>query len=301
MNQISKAGPIDIGLMLLTALIWASAFVSIKFVLVDLQPFWAAAGRVTVGFFALLPFVVIRKEHFDLTFHKLLNGALVSLLNISIPFLLLFWGLQYVDSGVSSLLMGTTPFMAMIMGHFFTTDEKINRYKLVAVGLAMSGIFMIVGPSATQNFGDSPLIAQLAIIGAAFCYVTGNLFIRKVDMTPVAFTTLTLGLGAVILIVLALAVEGVPTALPRTTALLALLWLGIFPTGLAHVMRFYLVRKVGISTFSIAMNTIPVFGILFGATLLNETIEITTIYALCLVISGLVVARLGALSREKTA
>jgi len=75
--------------------------------------------------------------------------------------------------------------------------------------------------------------------------------------------------------------------------MLALLWLGLFPTGLAYILRFYLVRKVGVSTFAIGMNTIPVFGIIFGAILLDEAVEVKTIIALGLVISGLFIARFG--------
>ncbi len=112
-------------------------------------------------------------------------------------------------------------------------------------------------------------------------------------MKPIPFTTLALGLGATCLIAIAIIVEGIPSQLPGMKASLALLWLGCFPTGLAYVLRFYLVRRVGVSTFAIGMNAIPVFGIIFGAILLNEAVEMTTIIALCLVISGLFVARLG--------
>lgn len=293
MKQISRAERGDILLLMLTALIWASAFSSIKFALEDLGPITSAACRVVIGFFALIPFAVFGKSEFNLTFKNLKMCVFVSLLITVVPFILLFWGLQFVDSGISALLMGTTPFMAMIMGHFFTSDETINRYKLMAVGLAMSGIFLIVGPEALQNLGSSSFLAQLAIIGAAFCYVSGGLFIRKIDMQPIPFTTVALGSGAFFLTSIALMVEGVPAEMPGKTASIALLWLGLFPTGLAYVLRFHLVRKVGISTFSLAMNTIPIFGIIFGAVLLNETVEVITIFSLCLVISGLIVARLG--------
>ena len=119
-------------------------------------------------------------------------------------------------------------------------------------------------------------------------------------MKPIPFTTITLGMGAFMLILLALCFEGLPDKLPGVKASVALLWLGLFPTGLAYVLRFYLVRRVGGSTFAIAMNTIPVFGIILGAILLNEKIKLTTIIALCLVISGLFVARLGAPKLETT-
>lgn len=293
MTQITRAGRLDFALLILTALIWASAFAAIKFALVDLGPIWTAASRVGIGFLALLPFAFFGKAGFFITRYSLGFTFIIAMLITVIPFIMISWGLQYIESGITALLMGTTPFMAMILGHFFTTDESINRYKLLAVAIGMTGILLIVGPDAVRNLGSTSFVAQLAIIGAGFCYVSGGILIRRIDMKPIPFTTLALGIGAVCLVLLALVFEGVPEKLPGLNASLALLWLGLFPTGLAYVLRFYLVRKVGVSTFAIGMNTIPVFGIIFGAILLNESVEFTTIIALCLVVSGLFVARLG--------
>lgn len=300
MVQISRAGRLDISLLIFTALIWASAFAAIKFALEDLGPVWTAASRVSIGFLALIPFAIFQKSAFKITKSNLGTIFVVSLLVTVIPFIMISWGLQFIDSGITALLMGTTPFMAMLLGHFFTNDESINRYKLLAVAVGMAGILLIVGPDAVKNLGSTSFVAQLAIIGAGFCYVSGGILIRRVDMKPIPFTTLALGIGAVCLIILALWFEGVPAKIPGTHALMALVWLGLFPTGLAYILRFYLVRKVGVSTFAIGMNTIPVFGIVFGAILLNEAVEIKTIIALCLVISGLFIARLGAPKLEKT-
>lgn len=293
MTEISRAGRVDISLLILTALMWASAFAAIKFALVDLGPIWTAASRVSVGFLALLPFAIFGKSSLKISKNTIGITLLISMLITVIPFILVSWELQFLDSGVTALLLGTTPFMAMILGHFFTRDEAINRYKLLAVIIGMTGILLIVGPDAVGNLGSTSFIAQLAIIAAGFCYVSGGILIRRVDMKPIPFTTLALGLGAICLIIIAIVIEGIPSQLPGMRASLALLWLGCFPTGLAYVLRFYLVRRVGVSTFAIGMNAIPVFGIIFGAILLNEAVEMTTVIALCLVISGLFVARLG--------
>lgn len=293
MKQITRAGGYDIGLLILTALIWASAFAAIKFALEDMGPVWTAASRVSIGFLALLPFAFFMKSSFRISRQELGMTVIIALLITVIPFVLISWGLQYIASGITALLMGTTPFMAMILGHFFTQDESINRYKLMAVAVGMTGIMLIVGPDAINNLGSTSFVAQLAIIGAGFCYVSGGILIRKVDMKPIPFTTIALGIGAFALLVLAIALEDIPQQFPGSKATLALLWLGVFPTGLAYIMRFYLVRKVGVSTFAIGMNSIPVFGIIFGAILLNETVEIKTMIALGLVVSGLFIARLG--------
>lgn len=300
MTQIKRAGRVDIALLILTALIWASAFAAIKFALEDLGPLWTAASRVAIGFLALIPFAMLEKSKLRISRQELLITIVIALLITVIPFILISWGLQFIDSGISALLLGTTPFAAMILGHFFTRDEPINRYKLMAVCVGMTGILTIVGPDAVRNLGSTSFLAQMAIMGAGVCYVSGGIMIRNVDMKPIPFTTLALGIGAFFLILLAILFEGIPTQIPGARASLALLWLGLFPTGLAYVLRFYLVRRVGVSTFAIGMNTIPVFGIIFGAILLNETIELKTIIALCLVISGLFIARLGMPKAEKS-
>ena len=300
MTSISRAGRTDVALLILTALIWASAFSAIKFALDDLGPIWTAAFRVLIGFIALIPFAVFGKAKVVITKDAISLTLIIAVLITVIPFMMVSWGLQYIDSGITALLMGTTPFTAMILGHFFTKDEAINRYKFLAVLIGLVGILLIVGPDALKSIGSTSFLAQITIIGAGVCYVSGGVLIRKVDMKPIPFTTITLGMGAFMLILLALCFEGLPDKLPGVKASFALLWLGLFPTGLAYVLRFYLVRRVGVSTFAIAMNTIPVFGIILGAILLNEKVELTTIIALCLVISGLFVARLGAPKLETT-
>jgi len=293
MTQIKRAGRVDIALLILTALIWASAFAAIKFALEDLGPVWTAASRVGIGFLALIPFALLEKSSLRVSRQGFLVAVIIALLITVIPFILISWGLQFIDSGISALLLGTTPFAAMILGHFFTKDEPINRYKLLAVCVGLAGILIIVGPEAVRNLGSTSFLAQMAIMVAGVCYVSGGIMIRNVDMKPIPFTTLALGIGALCLVILAVMFEGIPNQMPGLKASMALLWLGLFPTGLAYVLRFYLVRKVGVSTFAIGMNTIPVFGIIFGAILLNEAVEIKTIIALGLVISGLFIARLG--------
>jgi len=298
MNQITRAGPVDIALLILTALIWASAFSAIKMALVDLGPVWTAASRVAIGFLALLPFAVFSRDSLKMTWSETGITIIISLLITVVPFIMISWGLQFIPSGITALLLGTTPFMAMVLGHFFTKDEAINRYKLLAVAIGMTGILLVVGPNAVVSLGSTSLLAQLAIIGAGFCYVSGGILIHRVTMKSIPFTTIALGIGAACLVGLALWSEGIPQALPGTRACLALLWLGLFPTGLAYILRFHLVRKVGVSTFAIGMNTIPVFGIVFGAILLDEVIELKTLVALGLVLSGLFIARLGTSKRE---
>ena len=293
MNRIARPGPLDFLLLALVSIIWGSAFVAMKVAVLDVGAMWTATMRVVVGFAALLPFFFLMQRQFPANNKTWFLIALIASLNMVVPFIMISWAMKHIEAGVGSLLLGTTPFMAMVLTHFFTDDEKINRMKLIAVFLAVSGIAVLVGQDAVYGLKSSAVLAQLAIIAAGGCYVTAGLFMRSVDMKPVAFTTLALGVGSAMLVLVSTISVGLPQEMPTMPTVWALLWLGLFPTGLAYVMRFYLVKRVGVSTFALAMNTVPIFGIILGALLLGEIVEWTTLAALGLVICGLMVARMG--------
>ena len=292
MQQIARPGTIELSGLLAVALIWGSAFPAIKVAVVDFGTFWTAAIRVFVGFLALMPFIAIRRHELSALTGNWTTMVLIALLNMVIPFILISWSMNHIPAGIGSLLLGTTPFIAMVMGHFLTQDERITGMKLVSVAFALAGIVVLVGPDVFGGVGATSALAQLAIVLAGICYVSAGFIMRRIDIPPVAFTGAALGLGSMMLIGISLVISELPETTPSLNALTAILWLGMFPTGLAYVLRYILVKRVGVSTFAVAMNTVPIFGIILAALLLGEVIELRMIIALAMVLSGLAIARL---------
>ena len=291
-NSISKPGAIDIALMGLTALIWASAFSAIKVVVPESGPLWLAAWRVVIGFVAMLPYVIWRGFLLPQSAKLWALIVITSLFYVVLPFFLISWSEQTIDSGVVALLMGCGPFLALFGSHIFTKDDRISPPKIMAVLLGFSGVMVIVGYDALQGLGGVQSMAQLAALAAACCYAISGLLVRHVDFPPIRFGFLVLGSGAVILVIAASIVDGAPRLNLSLTASLALLYLGIFPTGLGQILRFVLIKKVGYSAFSLSLNLIPVFGVMLGALLLGEVITIRIFLALALILAGLFVSRM---------
>ena len=289
MSRISKPQASDLSLLLLNAMIWGSALTAMKLVVDDLGAFWTAAFRVGIGFMVAVPFF-IWKPQWPRSASVWAAIALVALLNMVVPFILISWAMFHIGAGIGSLLLGTTPFIAMVMGHFLTQDERITPFKVVAVILAISGV-AVLARADLHGIGATALLAQLAVILSGVCYVSAGFAMRRMDLEPIAFTTLAMGIGTVMLFVVSLIWVGIPTQFPEGFDLLALLWLGAFPTGFSYMMRYFLVRRVGVSTFALAMNLVPVFGIMIAAYVLGETIESTTLLALALVLTGLAITR----------
>jgi drug/metabolite transporter (DMT)-like permease len=293
LQTIKHATVSDLALIALAALIWASAFTAIKIAVPETGPYWLAAIRVTIGFLVLLPYALYRGFLLPSGSTMWLLVIGMSVLNVVFPFLLISWAELSIDAGITSLLMGTGPFFALLGSHLFTKDDRLTPHRLLGVLLGFSGILVIVGFDAIAGLGSANLLAQFACFLGTLCYVTAGLLIRRIDLPPARLACLALGISSIVLIALALTQNGPPSLDLTTNAAISLLYLGLLPTGFAYLLRFHLIRKIGYSTFSMGLNLIPIFGVFLGLLLLGEPLTLHIVLALSLVVCGLFVARMG--------
>lgn len=289
---IRQATPFDIALLMAIAIIWASAFVAIKIAVPETGPLWLAAIRVSIGALILLPYVLWRGLSLPASQTQWGLMVIMSMLNVVIPFFLISWAQLTISAGVASLLMGTGPFLALVGSHIFTDDDKITGPKMIGVLLGFAGVVVLVGGDALSQLGAQHTVAQLAALGGSMCYVVAGLIIRRLEVDAASLAVLALATGSAVLLPAALIFDGVPTAFPSYTAIGALLFLGVVPTGIAYILRFYLIRTVGYATFALSVNMIPVFGVFLGFLILGEALKPQVMIALALVVSGLLVARM---------
>lgn len=291
--SISRPTAVDFFLMGLTAIIWGSAFVAIKVAVPETGPIWLAAWRVSIGFLVLLPYAIWRGFVWPASRWVWTLIAITGLFNAVLPFFLISWAQQTIDAGVAALLMGTGPLLALLGSHLTTNDDRMSVQKVFAVALGFAGVATIIGGDALKDFGGETIIAQVAVLGAALCYTISGLLIRKIDVPPIRLGCLVLGVASLALIALGLVFAGPPTLAISGTAIFAVIYLGIVPTGLGQILRFSLIKKVGYSVFALALNLVPVFGIALGALLLGEVITLRLFIALMLVLAGLLVSQMG--------
>ncbi|MEN0041858.1 MAG: DMT family transporter [Pseudomonadota bacterium] len=290
-TKLSRGEPIDFLMMAVTATVWASAFIAIKIAVVDAGPMWVATWRVVIGFAVLLPYALWRGFLWPANRTIWLLIFVTAAFNVVFPFLLISWAETTIDAGLTSLLMGVGPFFALIATHLTTDDEKINWRKSLGCLLGFAGVLTVVGADALGGLGSAGVLAQLAVVGAAFCYTISGILIRKIDLPPVRLVTLIFMAGTIMLAPLAFATVGPPPTNLSSGAFWALIYLGVMPTALAQLLRVTIVKRVGYALFALALNIIPVIGVVMGALILGEVIGPATLIALVLVLAGLAVAR----------
>lgn len=283
----------DYALLLALVLIWASAFLAIKVAVPETGPVWLATIRVLIGFAVLLPFALLRGWQWPDGARQWRFLLAIAFLNVALPFFLISWAELTITAGIASLLMGVGPLFALIASHLFTDDDKFTPLKLLAVMVGFSGILLVVGGDALRGLGGN-LLPQLAALGGSACYVASGILIRKLgNFPPVRLSCLVLMMSSALLLVPALLFVDMPdfSSISGKTWLL-LLYLGLFPTGIAYVLRYRLIQAIGMSAFSLGLNLIPVAGVFMGAVLLGETVSTSILIALGLVVLALFLARL---------
>lgn len=293
MPAIRRATLGDLLLLILTMAVWGMAFVAMKIAVPETGPYWLAAARTGFGLLAVLPFLLWSRLQWPKGLRQWGLLLVLVLFNTTIPIVLISWAELSLHAGVAALLMGTGPFLALFIGHFATADERFSMIRLVAVSMGFTGIVLVIGVESFRDLSFGQLAAEGALMLAALMYVIAGFTIRRVDLPPVSLAAWSLGIGTGFLIPVSLLLSGpVPDDISRE-ALAWLIFAGVFGTGFGFVMRYYLIGKIGYSMFSVGVNLIPVFGVIFGALILGETIAMRIAIALLLIVAGLFVARHG--------
>lgn len=259
-----------------------------------------AFSRVSIGFIFLYSFLILqplfkKNTKWPTGKNNWLRLCAIAILYTAVPFSLISWGQQFVSASLTSIIMGSSPLIGYIIAHFATQDEKLNNLKIIAVLLGTFGIYLATDLSASADTKNS-LWGIVAIVAALVCYSTSGLITRRLtNGSTENISAAVLGLGTLFLIP-ALYISG---QFPQdfstidNQAIGAVIYLGIFPTGLAYLIRFYLILKIGFTAFLTSIFFIPIFGVFLSAFLLDEALTLNIFIALGFIVAALVISRLG--------
>lgn len=266
---------------------WGSSYLFIKLAVDDFGTFTLVALRLAVG--AALLWITIRLAGQALPREPRIYGHLVvmAVVNIVIPFVLITWAEQSVDSSIAAILTSAVPLFVIVIAPLFLHDEPIRVNGLA--GLAIGFIGVIVLTSNELSLTDSDLTGEIALLGAALSYAVGAVYSRRnmrgvPPMIPAVFqVTFALLISGAI----ALVIERPWDARPDLEAVFAILWLGILGSGLAYLAVFRLFASWGATRTTLVAYLIPVWGIILGFLVLAEPIDGRLLVGTALVISGM--------------
>ena len=281
---------LDYILLVLLALIWASAFFNIKIATYSFGPVTIAFLRV---FFGAIPVLLlcyykdIKIEAFSKDWYWF---ALIGFINLVAPFFLIAYGIKSVQSNLAAILMSTTPLSSTVLGHFYTKNEKFNFIKTFGILIGFSGILYLFSDNLLID--ENNFVSALLILLGSTCYVIGGVLTLKISKKKNENVTGSILIWAtIILIPLVSFIEQPWNITPRLDSTISVIYLGLVSTGLAWLLRFRVLVNNGLIFQSQVSYLIPIFGTILSYIFLKELITTKVLISLIAVSVGIYFVR----------
>ncbi len=280
----------DFAELLLLGAIWGASFMLMKEAVPGFGVFALVEFRAIGATLCLLPLVFFKQQQSDLVKHwkKLL---IVGLLNTAIPFSLFNYAMYYLDAGLAAILNATAPMFGVVVAWLYL-KEKISYSGVIGILLGFVGVIIIsVDPaSSSKTSWLQSLLPILAALGAAICYAIAASYLKRHLSDAKPFAVAAGSQIASIVLLFPLAITHLPAEMPSVNAWFSAIVLAVFCTGLAYVMYFDLIDKIGPSKAITVGYLLPFFGIMWGVTVLGETLTLKQVIGSGCVIAGVLLA-----------
>ena len=271
-------------------LIWGSSFLWIKIAVQEMGPNTLVAYRVLFGLLFGIVVVLFQRAKWPSTFKEWLPLLVLGLTNIAIPFFLISWGEQVIDSGVASILDATVPLFTILVAHFLLHDDKMTVPKVLGLLMGFAGVVVLMSKDIGASSGS--LLGQAAVIIASVFYAASSIIARKyTEDTPAIFRSVGPLVSATAVMWLATFVVESPVKVPTLPLIwVALLWLGILGSGFAFILLYYLIHEIGPTRATMVTYLFPLSGVTLGVLFLHEQLTWQVLTGAVLIILSLVVA-----------
>ena len=278
------------------SLAWGSSFFWIKIAVTEIGPFLLVALRLLFGILGLGVVVLLRRPTWPKDRRAYWALLILGLTNTALPFVLISWAEQYIDSAVAAILNSSMPLFTMLIAHFILSDDKITRQRVFALLIGFLGVVVLTIRDLSGDLRLN-LLAQGAMLLAVLFYAGSSVFIRRntQGISPIVQALVPLLSADALIWAGALAAES-PIQLPQMgLTWIALVWLGLVGSCLAYLLYYYLIHSIGPTRASMVTYTFPIVGITLGVFVLPllgypaEMLDINLIAGAVLIISSLLI------------
>jgi drug/metabolite transporter (DMT)-like permease len=285
--------------LLLFALVamWGSAFMFTGIAVRGFSPTGLVAIRLSIAAVLLTGLVLVRGHRFPWTRRFWLFSLAISLAGNCVPFWLISFGQQRIDSGLAGILMGIMPLTTMVLAHFFVRGEPLNRIKAVGFVVGFIGLVTLIGPEALLQLRGqgTELLHQLAVLGGAICYAINAIVARhRPAADPLVAAAGVMLAGSAIMLPIGGASASTQLLAAPPVPLAAMLALSVVATAIATVVFLQLVATAGPSFTSFINYLIPVWALFMGVIFLGEEPGVGVVIALALILAGIALSEVGA-------
>jgi drug/metabolite transporter (DMT)-like permease len=278
----------------IACLLWSSTFLAIRVGLAEIHPFTLAWTRLAIALAILTPIVVVRRDLQSVGLIDVRRVAAAGLLLLGVNYSLLFWGAQFIPSGLVAILQSGTPLLALAIA-CAAGQERVTARKLFTFTLGVIGVTLIFG-SEVLTSGRTALTGVAAVLGSSVCVASAYVWMKSYRgrIPPLAMTTIQSGAAVVPLLCIALLTDGVPAPARWSVATwAAVMYLAVAASVVAFWLNYWLLARMDASAMlMMGVAEVPI-AVLLGAAILGERLPAGTFVGGTCVLVAVVTGLLG--------
>lgn len=274
---------------LLLCLIWGSTWLFIKLGLEALPPITFAGIRFVIASLILFVIVKVRRLSLPRNHADWIMLVVTGVLSFSLNYASVFWGEQYISSGLAALLQATIPAFGLVFAHFSLPGEQLTPGKIFGVVMGIAGVGVVFS-NQLSFAGSRALAGSAAIVVGAACAAAANVLVKKhgAKLDPAVIAGGQMVFGLVPLLIFGLTLEGNPFRFHWTRmAVIALLYLATVGSVAAFLLYYWLVQHMDVTKTMLVALVTPVVAVILGMLVLNEQLNWRTFAGGAMIISGI--------------
>jgi drug/metabolite transporter (DMT)-like permease len=251
--------------------LWSASFLWIKLAVEEIGPFALVALRTLFGALTGILAALLARTRWPRDRRTWLTYLLLGVTSVVIPFLLVAWGEQAIDSAVASILNASVPLFTIIIAHFFVKDDRMSLQKVLGLLVGFAGVAVLLSKDLLAASHSSTL-GQAAVIVASIFYAGSTVYARlKTQHVPGLVRGAAPLMTATLVMWLVLPAVENPVKLPSLPLTwVAVLWLGILGSGVALYLWYYLLHEIGPTRTTLVSYIFPLGGVILGVIFLGE-------------------------------
>ena len=269
--------------------IWGSTWLFIKLGLQDLPPLTFAGIRFVIACTILFTWIRFRRLQLPTTRSDWAFLAVTGILSFGLNYGLVFWGEQYISSGLAALLQSTLPAFGLVFAHIHLPSERLSWARIIGVILGVCGVGVVFSNQLAVS-GRQALAGCVALVLSALFAAYANVMVkaRGTKLHPAILAGGQMLFGLMLLFAVGIPLEGNPLHLRWSwMALICLLYLAVVGSVVAFVLYYWLVMNTPVTKSMLIALVTPVVAVILGMIVLDEEIGWRTLIGGAMIIIGI--------------
>lgn len=272
------------------SLIWSVSFLFIKLGVGDMGPTGLVLVRSVSGAVALvLLMAVLRKPMFGPGWtSRILPFAIMAVINAILPWAAIAWGEERITSGLASILNATATLWTAILVFWIVPAERPTPLNYVGVLVGIVGVGVLVLPDIKAYGLSGSVLGILAVLVAAFSYALASVYQRTKLRGMSVYEQSTGQTIVTALLSIPIAAPSLPHFHFGLVSFSAVVALGVFGTGVAYLLFYYVMNSLGAVRATAVTLVVPVTAVFWGVVLLGERLTVGTVAGMVIILAGIV-------------